>query len=586
MDENYLDNLLNEFSLDNEIDHKIEDELDEQMLQEKIDEQESRTATKEEAFEFDLQKDASMMADIDDLQFSEDQIDELDQLDNLADLDIGDLDFSDIDFDDVDITKLEGMEDGGFDEFDDLLKDFEGDLQIDSFFEKEDEEASDLDAEDVSIAQNDSVEVQEDIQMEPSGLEESEVEAESNQENLNEDQFDTDAFLDSLIEESDAEKAEQDPIVELSDEAESENEELEFSSQQEDAVAAVDNYNPLDELEGFSDFGSLQEQDSQEEDLDDLLSMLDGGEGQVESSDNLGEETQVELNTELLDGLDDIEDLDAPPSKKKKKSFMEILFGEPDEDDVISEEELAKIEEAKAAKKAKKEAAKAAKEAKAAEKKEQKALEKGKKQKEDNEKKRVKAEKKAQQRAADEAEAKLEKKLNVPMVIFIFSLFLGGTFLFLTATDNFNYSQAIQKAANYFANKRYRSAYDEISGVEVKEKDQPLKDRIYTVMYVERLYESYESNVKLNREEKALDCLLRAVDKYYEHYEEAEELGIVSDLDYSFSQVQDVLLNRYGINVEQAIGINQLDNFEYVKQIDAYVEQVRPLDNEEESKEE
>lgn len=61
----------------------------------------------------------------------------------------------------------------------------------------------------------------------------------------------------------------------------------------------------------------------------------------------------------------------------------------------------------------------------------------------------------------------------------------------------------IKKAANYFERQRYRLAYDEVSGVEVKEKDQDLKDRIYTVMYVERLYESYENNMKLGRADKA-----------------------------------------------------------------------------------
>ena len=147
------------------------------------------------------------------------------------------------------------------------------------------------------------------------------------------------------------------------------------------------------------------------------------------------------------------------------------------------------------------------------------------------------------------------------------------------ASNNFNYVQAIEKAANYFSSQKYHKAYDEIKGVEVKEKDQNLKERIYTVMYVERLYESYQSNIKLGRQEKALDSLLRGVDKYYEHYEEAEELGITSDIDYAFSQIQSALANQYGITVERAVEINAMTNYEYVQVIQSYVKQQAELEN-------
>ena len=211
------------------------------------------------------------------------------------------------------------------------------------------------------------------------------------------------------------------------------------------------------------------------------------------------------------------------------------------------------------------------KEEKAKTAKEEKTAKNNQKKKADQEKKILKAQKKAKLRAEELAEAELEKKLNKPMVFFIFSLFLGGTFLFFLASNNFNYSQAIERATNYFANQKYRKAYDEIVGVEVKEKDEDLKDRIYTVMYVERLYESYLNNVELGRPEKALDSLLRGVDKYYEHFEEAKELGITSDLDYSFNQIKTVLNEQYGITVEQAIEINQLPNYDYVQYIQSVV---------------
>lgn len=535
MDENYLDNLLNEFSLDKEIDHKIEDELDNQMMEEKHKKQEESAMSDEDLFNLDLDFDADGVSINDDLHFSEEQIDELDNLDNLADLDIGDLDFSDIDFEDLDVTNLDDVKS---DDFDELLKDFEGNLEIGGFSE---EEAPDL----------------------------------TQTEELKEDVFNADSFLDTLLEETEEIKeAEEQPIFELPEEPEEEMSE----------PPALDEILEEEQTEMTE---SLHEEEtlsaSENSDLDDLFSMLD-----MEGFDDFGGDTKAatdeshESTESLLDGLEDIEDMDdieeledtakvQNETSDKKKKFMEVLFGEPDEDDILSEEEIAAMEAKKEAKKAKKKAAKEARKEKADAAKEEKAFKDGQKKKAETEKKRVKAEKKAKQRAEELANAEPEKKLNKPMVIFIFSLFLGGLFLFYMASNDFNYKQAIEKASNYFANRKYQSAFAEISGVEVKEEDQELKDRIYTVMYVERLYLSYENNIKLDRQEKALDALLRGVDKYFEHYEEAGKLGITDDLDYSFSQIRDVLLEKYGISVDRAIEINALENYEYVKTIDEYI---------------
>ena len=251
---------------------------------------------------------------------------------------------------------------------------------------------------------------------------------------------------------------------------------------------------------------------------------------------------------------------------------MEILFGEPDEDDEPTEEELKAIEEKKAAKKAKKEAAKEKKKEAADKNKEEKSKKDADKKRANDEKKKVKAELKAKRKAEEKAEAANEKKLNKPVVIFIFSVLIGGVgFLYLSSVD-FNYKLAIENAANYFANQKYHKAYDEIKGVEVKEKDQQLKDRIYTVMYVERLYESYENNIELGRNKKALDSLLRGVSKYYEYYDDAVELDIVSDIDYSFAQIQNALEINYGISLNRALEINELDDYEYMKTVSEYTD--------------
>lgn len=567
MDENYLDSLLNEVSLDKEIDHKIEEELDNQIQKEKRQHQEQLVVSDEDLFNLDLESDISDIQSEQDLHFSEEQMDELDHLDNLADLDIGDLDFSDIDFDDLDVTKLDGVE---TDDLDDLLKEFEDDFDIGNLFESNDKNSK-SEEEQISVS-NQSDNISEEVTVPESTENESLQKAD-----LNEDSFDADSFLDSLLDDTDGTSTSDIPEVPQKDtvsdnSTQSLGDDLSDSSDEE-----LDLLQALEEFGGFEETVTKQEEpisqlsDAENDDLDDLLSMLDLDEFSSSSTEEKAESTSMlSDNKKSLADLDDIEELPSTKPDKKQK-LMEVLFGEPDEDDIITDEELAEIEAKKAAKKAKKEADKKAKEEKAKTAKEEKTAKNNQKKKADQEKKILKAQKKAKLRAEELAEAELEKKLNKPMVFFIFSLFLGGTFLFFLASNNFNYSQAIERATNYFANQKYRKAYDEIVGVEVKEKDEDLKDRIYTVMYVERLYESYLNNIELGRSEKALDSLLRGVDKYYEHYEEAKELGITSDLDYSFNQIKTILNNQYGITVEQAIEINQLANYDYVQYIQSVV---------------
>lgn len=553
MDENYLDNLLNEVSLDKEIDHKIEDDLDSQMAREKKNRQEENAVSKEDIFNMDLEQDASFSALDSDLTFSEEQMDELDKLDNLADLDIGDLDFSDIDFDDVDMTKLDDV---NTEDLDDLIKNFEGDLEITDSSEKS-EEMSNV-------------------------RKESEAETDSPAPDLKEDAFDADYFLDSLLAETEGNDLTADKIVDL-DKKEAADSVLE--NVKENGAAAPDSFRNVVYTENSAEMqDSLKRFETNElppedvDTLDDLFSLLDMDEedGADRTAVNPVDNGEKLSDIPISDNISS-SDEDMPQTNKEKKSIMQILFGDPDEDDEVTEEELAAIEAKKAAKKAKKQETVRLKKEKADAAKAEKALKNGKKKKQEIEKKRVRAEKRAKRRAEELANAEPEKKLNTPMVVFVFTVFLGGTFLFYMVSNNFNYSQAIEKAANYFSSQKYHKAYDEIKGVEVKEKDQNLKERIYTVMYVERLYESYQSNIKLGRQEKALDSLLRGVDKYYEHYDEAKELGITGDIDNAFSQITSVLENQYGITVERAIEINAMVNYEYVQAIESYVNQQAEL---------
>ncbi|MDE5965470.1 MAG: hypothetical protein K2G89_01370, partial [Lachnospiraceae bacterium] len=96
MDENYLDSLLNEFSLDNQINEDIATEAPRQNTQVEL---------KADTFDNLVSQDSDTRLSADDDIFGESQFDELDALDQMADMDMSDLDFSDLDFDDLDMLE-------------------------------------------------------------------------------------------------------------------------------------------------------------------------------------------------------------------------------------------------------------------------------------------------------------------------------------------------------------------------------------------------------------------------------------------------------------------------------------------------
>ena len=407
----------------------------------------------------------------------------LDELDHLDGMDLGDLDFDDIDFDDVDITKL--------------------DAGADPVVKKKPQEQE---TDDMSLDALIEKANQENVKPEPS-QEEPSAQADN-----------TDVFGEADLQ------------------------------MQEDTALPEGVFD--DALFGSMDMGMSEEPElsekeknpytADEDSLDALLqssmaeSLLNGDLADIE---DIGEKTEepVKKGKQSRKKAEKKKkaEIEEEETEHKKKTISEILFGEPDEDDL---EEEALFEE----KKAKKEA----------------------------EKKKEKADKKRQKDEAYAAELEAEKdqkKVSTPTVIVVFVLFFALAAGVVLGTNQFNYSQVIKKAANYFERHRYRLAYDEVSGVEVKEKDQDLKDRIYTVMYVERLYESYENNMKLGRADKALDALLRGIQKYDEHYDEAVELDIVKDIDSCRDKIINALWNTYGITEETAYQILAMEGQEYTK---------------------
>lgn len=327
-------------------------------------------------------------------------------------------------------------------------------------------------------------------------------------------------------------------------------------------------------------YEDANEEEIRDMDIDDLFSAL-GIENEEEASDTpenaetydfdelFNSISEKNIDDELMDIMD-LDDIDTARKKDvekthKKKTFSEIVFGEPDADD---EQEELLYQQKKAEKKEKRLAAKEAKKAAKQENDQQKKQETKAKEQLKLKKKKEKEEAYRQELEED----KDEKKISNLTVFIVFAIFVALAVVVVLGTKEFGYRQVIKKATDYFERDRYSLAYDEVAGVDVKKEDEDLRDRIYTVMYVERLYESYENNMSMGRSDKALDALLRGLEKYDVHYAEAVELNIVEDIELCKQKIIIALSMNFGLTEDEAYEIMKLEGQEYSRALDMYSE--------------
>ena len=254
------------------------------------------------------------------------------------------------------------------------------------------------------------------------------------------------------------------------------------------------------------------------------------------------------------------------PKAPLKERLSMLLFG-PEEEEGPTPEEIAK-KEAKKAKKAEKKEAQAEKKAQA---KADKQVKKNQAKEMAVVKKAAKKDKQEQIRLEEEAEDAKERKVtkNQVAVVAIILILLGVTVVF--GTQQFNYHMVVTRATTYFEMQKYKKAYDQIVGVEVKDRDQQIKDKIYCVMYVQQQIDSYHNFLKLQMYENGLDSLIKGLRKYDKHYEEAKELGIEKDLDYLRETILSELTVEYHLSEAQVNEWMQLDQASYTAQLQNYV---------------
>ncbi|MFA9463753.1 MAG: hypothetical protein ACERKN_05620 [Velocimicrobium sp.] len=335
----------------------------------------------------------------------------------------------------------------------------------------------------------------------------------------------------------------------LSDESSTNEETLDEQDKSEEEIEEDNQNDPMADVEDL--LGLLESEASNPDALDNLDMFAEDNSSENEQEDIfsmplLDEEFQ---NTESQEGLEIEENLlkdsveEVLESKPRKIGFFKRLFGnihdekarkqneskEPLDEDgnpiIKPQKTKDQIKAEKALIKKEQDEIKKEKASKAAEIKAQKLAEK-------KEKAQSKKEKKIKVVVEEE-----EGRINRMGATIVFMLFGIIAACIILGTDSFSYAQSIKNATKYFGIQKYNNAYDEVSGIEIKEKDHEMYDKIMTVMFVNKQLNSYNNYYNMEMYPEALDSLLKGLQRYDEYISIAKELGIKSDLDFVRTQI-------------------------------------------------
>ncbi len=175
-------------------------------------------------------------------------------------------------------------------------------------------------------------------------------------------------------------------------------------------------------------------------------------------------------------------------------------------------------------------------------------------------------------------------KINKAGATILFVIFAIITIVIIIGTNIYSYNLSIANAQDDFDKKHYNEAYYDVYGLDIRDEDVLLNDRIMTVMYVNTQLNSYSYYMKSNNTEKALDSLIKGLQRYEKYYNLAKQLDITDDLNYVKDQILDILATEFNMDEKEAYSLIDLnDNMDYSMYIytllGTYEEELKNMEN-------
>ena len=332
-----------------------------------------------------------------------------------------------------------------------------------------------------------------------------------------------------------------------------------------------------------------QEMDEKPEESDSLDTLIN----QVSAGEEYPEEENLAGNDQ---GLVDTADGEETEEKPKKEGFFaklgKILFGEDEEEletkkkvekpviahtampdiEDLSDDNLAILQALDGGGEPEPETLE--EELEEDEKAKKKAEKKAKKKEEREQKKKERAEKKANKPKKEKVKKEKPPKEPdntppLPRVPVVLVFVMAGSFLALVliATNLLGYSNSFVEAESAYNEGNYELAYQQVSGMEIKETDLETYEKYRIMALISGEYSAYENLMEGELYDMALDALVRTVGRCEKYRGDAESYGCAGNVE-SMKAKAVAALAGFGIGEEEALALYGIeDRSEYSRGI-------------------
>ena len=197
--------------------------------------------------------------------------------------------------------------------------------------------------------------------------------------------------------------------------------------------------------------------------------------------------------------------------------------------------------------------------------------EKKKKKEKKKKEKKPKTEKKPKPKKEKKPKPPKEPDLTPPLpkvpVILIFVMVFSFLILVVLATNLVGYSSSFSNAEDAYAKGDYEQAFQDVAGLEVKEKDQDTYRKYRILAYTAGQYRAYQNLVNQKIYDMALDSLISTIGRCEEYSSDAKELGCEGEISDIQAKAEEAL-EAFKIDTEKALEVYDMkDRTAYSKEI-------------------
>lgn len=172
---------------------------------------------------------------------------------------------------------------------------------------------------------------------------------------------------------------------------------------------------------------------------------------------------------------------------------------------------------------------------------------------------------------APETQEPVEKvyldKVGVAIITVLVLVFLVGGYF---GVSYLNYRLTINTAKNYYNICNYTMAYEQLSGIDIKARDEYFYEQVRLLMIVNQGNDSYNNYMELDMETEAIDALINAVGRKQLIEEQAEKYNVTDKVNVVYLQLLETL-DKYGIDEARALDLYRMTNYEaYYAELSKY----------------